>query len=106
MSLTPEDKTQIMHLYFRILENKALLAEYYEYENILLKYGYSPEQISKKFNNAEFKNVAQFYNARNLKEFKSKIIDWEPIVVGGFLGLGLRLVLAESSNKQKRLSND
>ena len=100
MNLIPTDKARIMELYFRILENEAFLSEYYEYENILLRYGYSPEQVAKNLSKADFKNVTELYYARNPKQTVGKIKDWEPIVIGGLLALGLGLILYQASNKK------
>ena len=99
MNLLPEDRTRINELYFSILENKARLREYYEYEKILLKYGYSQQQIDNHLNKGNFTNVDDLYDARNPRINQPKIQidikDWEPTVVGGLIGLGLRLIIGE-----------
>ena len=104
MEVVIKDRTRINELYFKILENKAYLNEYYEYQDILLKYGYSPQQIANYLEKGDFNNVEELYYARNPKFGEKKPlkanVDWEPLVVGGLIGLGLGLVIRELARKQ------
>ncbi len=104
MNLSPEDRTRINELYFSILKNKARLREYYEYEEILYKYGYSKKQIANYLSKGNFENIDDLYDARNPRINQPKIqIDiknWEPLVVGGLIGLGLGLIIRELAKKQ------
>ncbi len=102
MELMPQDKVRINELYFKILDNKAYLNEYYEYQDILLKYGYSQQQIANHLGKGNFSTVEQLYYARNPQfgQVKPKTnLDWEPLVVGGLIGLGLGLIIRELAKK-------
>ena len=99
MDLLDQDRTKLTELYFKILENKAYLNEYYEHQDILLKYGYSKQQIAKYLEKGSFNNIEELYYARNPKFGQKRPpnpnIDWEPLVVGGLIGLGLGLIIRD-----------
>ncbi len=99
MNQLMKDRTRIKELYYRILENKAEVPEYYEYEGILTKY-YPKERIWQDLGAQGFRNWEDFYAARNPKYKPTPRTDnTMPILVGAVLGLGLAIVLANFLKK-------
>lgn len=94
-----KDRARINELYYRILENKAEVSEYYEYERILSKY-YQKERIWQDLGAQGFRSWEDFYAARNPRYKPApKTDNTMPILVGAVLGLGLAIIVANFLNK-------
>ena len=94
---TVKDKLRVKELYYKILENTAEVLDYYEYEDILLKY-HSKERIWKDLDAQGFRNWEQFYRARNPKPSVS-LDDAMIVLLGAVLALGVAIILANLIKK-------
>lgn len=93
---------QLNELTEKIRKNVASVAEYNEYENLLIKSGaFTHNEISSYLEKANINTYRDLIEARN----KAKTIESKKIIEGvavvGLVALGLALILGAASNDKK-----
>lgn len=89
--ITDTEKERLRTLNWAIIKNTATLADYKEYEAILVSGGYTEAQIKDVLRKGDFENFRDFQKERANREIALKS-DWEIIVAGSLIALGLALI--------------
>lgn len=88
-SLTQEEKNRIDFLSEKIDNNTAIVNEYEEYEALLIKAGFSREQITAKLRRYGYYNYKDYYDARKDPKTKAERNIVEIVIVAGLVVLSV-----------------
>jgi|GEM_PF-2947708 len=87
--------TQIEHLAFKIENNTAQLTDYQNYENLLINVGLPRDFIFSYLKKADIDSWEALLEARTKQE-KMQKENRKAMAIGGVVGIGIGVVLAQS----------
>ena len=96
--ITKAERERLRTLNWAIIKNTASFSDYKEYERILLSNGYNETQIKELLQKGDFENFRDFQAKRENRELALKS-DWEIVVAGGLVALGLALIIYGTAKK-------